>query len=75
MLPRVSVVKKIKKVRIVPGCISCGSCESICPSVFQVTDVARVNESADPNGEAELVREAADMCPVSVIQVDESDDE
>lgn len=69
------MVKKIKKVRIVPGCISCGSCESICPSVFQVTDVARVNESADPNGEAELVREAADMCPVSVIQVDESDDE
>lgn len=69
------MVKKIKKVRIVPGCISCGSCESICPSVFQVTDVARVNEGVDPNGEAELVREAADMCPVSVIQVDESDDE
>lgn len=71
MFPRVSALKKIKKVRIVPGCISCGSCESICPSVFQVTDVARVIESADPESDAELVREAADMCPVSVIQVDE----
>lgn len=71
MLPRVSVVKKIKKVRIVPGCISCGSCEAICPSVFQVTDVARVIESSDPNGEPDLVREAADMCPVSVIEVED----
>ncbi len=67
------MVKKIKKVRIVPGCISCGSCESICPSVFIVTDVARVIESADPNVETELVREAADMCPVSVIQVDDEE--
>ncbi len=71
MFPKVSVVKRIKKVRIVPGCISCGSCESICPRVFEVTDVARVIEPADPNEEPDLVREAADMCPVSVIQVDE----
>ncbi|MBM3887051.1 ferredoxin [Candidatus Dependentiae bacterium] len=65
------MIKKIKKVRIVPGCISCGSCEAICPSVFEVTDIARVIESANPNQDADLVREAADMCPVSVIQVDE----
>jgi ferredoxin len=71
MLPRVSLVKKIKKVRIVPGCISCGSCESICPSVFVVTDVARVIDASNPNEEPDLVREAADMCPVSVIMVDE----
>ena len=74
MLPRISVVKKIKKVRIVPGCISCGSCEAICPSVFVVTDVARVIDAADPNSESEMVREAADMCPVSVIQVDEENE-
>ena len=75
MLPRISLIKKIKKVRIVPGCISCGSCEAICPSVFVVTDVARVIESTDPNKDAELVREAADMCPVSVIEVDDAPEE
>lgn len=74
MLPRISLVKKIKKVRIVPGCISCGSCEAICPSVFVVTDVARVIETSDPNKEPDLVREAADMCPVSVIEVDDTEE-
>ena len=74
MLPKFAS-RRIKKVRIVPGCISCGSCEAICPKVFQVTDVARVLPDTDPEGDAELVREAADMCPVSVIKVDEDTDQ
>jgi len=63
--------KKIKKVRIVPGCISCGSCEAICPKVFEVKGIAEVKQDADPNEDPELVREAVDMCPVNVIEVDE----
>ncbi len=63
--------KKIRRVRIVPGCISCGSCEAICPNVFEVTDIAHVRPNGDLEDNAELVREAADMCPVSVIKVDE----
>ncbi len=66
-----SCAKKIRCVRIVPGCISCGSCEAICPKVFEVTDIARVRPNADFEDNAELAREAADMCPVSVIKVDE----
>lgn len=61
----------MKKVYITPGCISCGTCEAVCPEVFTVTDVARVNESADINKHQEPIKEAADMCPVNVIQYEE----
>lgn len=56
------------KVVINDGCIACGACESICSDVFTVEDVATVNESAvDSN--ADCVEEAAEACPVSVIEV------
>lgn len=73
MFPIIKGIKKIKKVKIIPGCISCGSCEAICPRVFQVTDIAHVQEHVDPDHEADLVREAADMCPVSVIKIEEEE--
>ena len=31
------------KVKIEEGCIACGACESFCPDVFKVEDVATVN--------------------------------
>ena len=63
--------KKIKKVQIIPGCISCGTCETICPMVFEVKDISYVKQDADLNSDPEAVQEAADMCPVSVIEVEE----
>jgi ferredoxin len=65
--------KQIKRVHIVPGCISCGTCEVICPSVFTVKDISYVNQDANPNDHAEAVREAAEMCPVSVIMVEDDE--
>lgn len=64
-----------KKVRIVPGCISCGTCEAICPAVFKVEGTARVHNHAAVASHETEVEEAADMCPVSVIEVRESTDE
>ena len=60
---------KIKKVDIVPGCISCGSCEFICPQVFEVKDIATVRLDAQILKHEALVDEAAEMCPVNVIKV------
>jgi len=62
---------KIEKVSIVPGCISCGSCEAICSDVFEVKDIAYVKTGADLYYQelAEDIEEAADMCPVSVIKL------
>lgn len=65
--------KLIKKVYIEPGCISCGTCESVCPAVFKVTDIAHVVEGAPiSNYEAEI-REASEICPVSVIKYEEEE--
>ena len=58
------------KVKIEEGCIACGACESFCPDVFKVVDVATVNE-ASVSGNEDCVKEAADACPVSVIIVEE----
>ncbi len=58
------------KVKIEEGCIACGACESFCPDVFKVEDVATVNE-AGVSGNEDCIKEAADACPVSVIQVEE----
>jgi len=61
----------MKNVTIVPGCISCGTCEEVCPSVFVVKGISEVKPDADLQKHAELVREAADLCPVNVIKVEE----
>ena len=61
----------VKKVYITPGCISCGTCESVSPKVFKVTDVARVLDDAPIEQCQEEIKEAAELCPVSVIKYEE----
>ena len=58
------------KVKIEEGCIACGACESFCPDVFKVEDIATVND-ANVAANEDSVREAADACPVSVITIEE----
>jgi ferredoxin len=61
----------IKKVWIEEGCTSCGLCESICPEVFLVEDLAIVIEGANYPDYEKQIKEAADSCPVGVIQYSE----
>lgn len=58
----------VKKVYIEPGCITCGTCEMVCPKVFKVTDVSHVQKDANLKEHEELIEEAAEICPVSVIK-------
>ncbi len=58
----------ITKVWIEEGCTSCGLCESICPEVFVVEDLAEVIEGADFSAHEEGIIEAAESCPVEVIK-------
>ncbi len=54
------------------GCISCGLCENVCPEVFElVDDLSTVREDADLEEHRAQIQEAADGCPVSVIDVEE----
>lgn len=56
-------------VSIQPGCISCGTCQVVCPEVFEVKGVSRVKPEAPVQDRIDQVEEAASMCPVGVIQI------
>ncbi len=58
------------KVTIEDGCIACGACESFCGEVFHVDDVAHADNSKVAGNE-DAVKEAAESCPVGVINVEE----
>lgn len=60
---------KIKEVKISPGCISCGTCQVVCPEVFQVDNVCSVKDGVDLNKHEECIIEAEQMCPVSAISI------
>ncbi len=61
---------KILRVKILPGCVSCGTCSAVCPEVFKVITISQVIEDADLQENKSLIEEAADMCPVSVIEIE-----
>lgn len=72
-----SAISRIRRVWIEEGCISCNLCEDLVPEVFEVPagDTCRPKRKHERLlGDAsmdERVREAADSCPVEVIQLDE----
>jgi len=55
-------------VKVNDSCIGCGACESICDAVFSVSGTASV-KSEGISGNEDCVKEAADACPVSAIEV------
>jgi len=58
----------ISKVWINEGCIACGLCEEICPEVFEQNDTAEVKEGVDYSKYEDKIKEAAENCPVDVIE-------
>ncbi|MFA7209317.1 MAG: ferredoxin [Parcubacteria group bacterium] len=48
-------------------CIGCGTCESLCPSVFKIED-GKSHVLTDECGDCDC-QEAADSCPVSAITI------
>jgi ferredoxin len=63
----------MNKVTILPGCITCGLCESIAPAIFEVTDVARVKPDAPLNTCPAAIQKAATECPVQVIEIEKKE--
>ena len=61
----------IDKVWIEDGCTACGLCSDICPEVFVLEDVAKVTEGVVYSDYEEMIREAAESCPVEVIKYSE----
>jgi len=50
-------------------CIGCGTCESICPSVFKIEN-GKSHVVAEECGDCNC-QEAADSCPVAAISIEE----
>jgi len=65
--------KRITKVEIEPGCITCGLCEFIAPEVFVVTDISHVKPEIDYTMYASAIEQAAQECPVQVITYKEEE--
>ena len=64
-------MKKIKSVVIDPGCVSCGSCQIACPDVFDIQGTAQVKANASIDKHVDEIHQAASLCPVGVIQIQE----
>ncbi|MFZ3232196.1 MAG: FAD-binding oxidoreductase [Patescibacteria group bacterium] len=58
----------IKSVEVVPGCISCHTCESVCPGIFKVDPTSKVINH-DYLKHAKEIFKAEKLCPVQVIKV------
>lgn len=52
-------------------CISCGSCPSVCPEVFQFNDDGKAQAIVDtiPSEYEDSAQEARDSCPVDAIDI------
>jgi ferredoxin len=64
----------MKKVTIIPGCITCGLCGALAPEIFEVTDIARVRPEAPVTQCIISVKKAIAECPVQVIQFSSKED-
>lgn len=68
------------------GCIGCAGCESAAPKLFKLSDEDGKSTLIDAphdkkscvktlkKEEVDIAKEAADVCPVSVISVEEEDE-
>ena len=55
-------------------CIGCGSCVAVCPDCFKMTDdnKARLKDEAiNKECADDCIKEAIDICPVQVIEIEE----
>lgn len=54
-------------------CISCGLCETLAPEVFEVPDKMVVKENVNFKLYIDKIKDAADNCPVNVINYEEAE--
>ncbi len=63
------------KTKVLESCIGCGACTGVCPEVFDLNADGLAenilgNETDIPADLEDAVKEAAESCPVSAIEVE-----
>ncbi|MFP3908452.1 MAG: ferredoxin [Archaeoglobaceae archaeon] len=59
-------------VKVDPGmCDACGTCEELCPEVFELGDDDKAHVIGEYEGHEECVEEAMASCPEEAISIDE----
>lgn len=58
-------------VLVTTECIGCGLCVEVCPQVFQLNEQNASQVVADANLYPDQVQDAASVCPVNAIQLQE----
>lgn len=65
----------MKKISVSEACIGCGACISIANELFDFDETGYshpVKENIETKEEIEKATEAADVCPVGAIEVEEA---
>jgi ferredoxin len=55
-------------------CIGCAACHAMCPKYFEMKDTSEGDKAQETQGETEEfdpVMEAAEVCPVNAIHIDD----
>jgi len=63
-----------QKLKIEPGCISCGSCQFIAPEIFELDIKSKIKDNANIKDNIELIKIAISKCPVNVIKLINKDE-
>jgi len=59
------------KVKIDKGkCIGCGSCEAVCPDFFEMDDENKPHFKENKEKDKSCIKEAADICPIQIIEIE-----
>lgn len=61
----------MKNLHIKKDCVGCGSCEVLCPEVFEVEEVALIKKDINLDEHEKCIRGAMRICPVRVIRYED----
>ena len=59
------------KTLVNEDCIGCGMCVEVCPEVFDISGDGLSHVVGDPDMVSDRVLQAAEICPVNAIEVQE----
>ena len=49
-------------------CIGCGSCESLCPKIFEIKDLKAKVKKGQEKSKDKCIKEVIDICPVDAVK-------